>query len=81
MLSPNRATLRPWASCQAAAARIHVASSASVSASFQCPTTTLRFMRILLPMNPNSRSPWADWFVFMKFMSMVDQGMSRLNCV
>ena len=37
--------------------------------------------RIRLPMKPNSRSPWADWFRFMKSMSIVDQGMSRLNCV
>ena len=34
-----------------------------------------------LPMNPNSRSPWADWFRFMKSMSIVDHGSSRLNCV
>ena len=32
-------------------------------------------------MNPNSRSPWADWFRFMKSMSISDQGRSRLNCV
>ena len=32
-------------------------------------------------MNPNSRSPWADWFRFMKSMSISDQGSSRLNCV
>ena len=32
-------------------------------------------------MYPNSRSPWADWFRFMKSMSMVAQGRSRLNCV
>ena len=32
-------------------------------------------------MNPNSRPPWADWFRFMKSMSIVDQGRSRLNCV
>ena len=32
-------------------------------------------------MNPNSRSPWAAWFRFMKSMSIVPHGMSRLNCV
>ena len=30
---------------------------------------------------PNSRSPWAAWFRFMKSMSIVAQGRSRLNCV
>ena len=32
-------------------------------------------------MKPNSRSPWADWFRFMKSMSISAQGRSRLNCV
>jgi hypothetical protein len=32
-------------------------------------------------MNPNSRSPWADWFRFMKSMSISAHGRSRLNCV
>ena len=32
-------------------------------------------------MNPCSRSPWADWLRFMKSMSIVAQGMSRLCCV
>ena len=32
-------------------------------------------------MNANSRSPWADWWRFMKSMSMDDHGRSRLNCV
>ena len=32
-------------------------------------------------MNPCSRSPWAAWFRFMKSMSIVAQGMSRLCCV
>jgi hypothetical protein len=32
-------------------------------------------------MNPASRSPWAAWLRFMKSMSIVDQGRSRLNCV
>ena len=32
-------------------------------------------------MNPASRSPWADWFRFMKSMSIVSHGKSRLNCV
>ena len=41
----------------------------------------LRASRSRLQMKPNSRSPWADWFRFMKSMSIVDHGMSRLNCV
>ncbi len=32
-------------------------------------------------MNPNSRSPWAAWFRFMKSMSIAPHGRSRLNCV
>ena len=32
-------------------------------------------------MNPCSRSPCAAWFMFMKSMSIVAQGMSRLYCV
>jgi hypothetical protein len=32
-------------------------------------------------MNPASRSPWAAWLRFMKSMSIVDHGRSRLNCV
>ena len=32
-------------------------------------------------MNANSRSPCADWLRFMKSMSIVDHGRSRLNCV
>src|SRR5215472_332209 len=47
----------------------------------QEPTTTLRGSRIRETMNPNSRSPWADWFRFMKSMSMVVHGSSSLNCV
>ena len=32
-------------------------------------------------MNPASRSPCADWFRFMKSMSIEPHGRSRLNCV
>src|SRR5689334_8259160 len=32
-------------------------------------------------MKPNSRSPWADWLRFIKFISISDQGISRLNWV
>jgi hypothetical protein len=32
-------------------------------------------------MYPNSRSPWAAWFRFMKSMSMVDHGSDSLACV
>jgi len=81
MLSPKRAILPPWASCQAHAARAQTPSRCNTSPSCQCPTTTLRASRIRLQMNPNSRQPCADWFRFMKSMSIVDQGMSRLNCV
>ena len=37
--------------------------------------------RSRVQMKPNSRSPWAAWLRFMKSMSMVDQGKSRLYCV
>ena len=37
--------------------------------------------RIRVQMKPNSRSPWAAWLRFMKSMSIVAQGRSRLNCV
>ena len=41
----------------------------------------LRCSRMRVAINPNSRSPCADWFRFMKFISMVDQGNCSLNCV
>jgi hypothetical protein len=81
MLSPKRASRRRWLSDHAQAARIHTSRAAWTASSSQCPTTTLRFKRRRLQMNPNSRSPWAAWFRFMKSMSMVAHGRSRLNWV
>ena len=40
-----------------------------------------RLAQVRVQMKPNSRSPWAAWLRFMKSMSIVDQGRSRLNCV
>ena len=42
---------------------------------------TLRFLWRRVKICPNSRSPWAAWFSFMKSISMVSYGISRLNCV
>ena len=81
MLSPKRAKRAPCASCQAQAARAQTPKLAWTSSSSQYPTTTLRSSRMRLPMKPNSRSPCADWFRFMKSMSMSAHGISRLNCV
>ena len=69
------------ASAHAAATRIHAAIWFWAFSSCQWPTTTLRFFRIRVTMCPNSRSPWADWFRFIKSMSIVSQGISLLNCV
>ena len=38
-------------------------------------------MRIRVQICPNSRSPWADWFRFIKSISIVSQGISLLNWV
>ena len=81
MLSPSRATFRLRSSVQPAAARIQAARRSCTSASCQWPTTTFRGLPIRVQMKPNSRSPWAAWLRFMKSMSIVDQGRSRLNCV
>ena len=64
--------------CRAAAARAQAPSFSCTEASCQNPTTTLRFIRIRLMMNPCSRSPCAAWFRFMKSMSIEAHGMSRL---
>ena len=53
----------------------------ATSGSRQWPTTVFRRRRIRVSMNPNSRSPCADWFRFMKSMSISAHGRSRLNCV
>ena len=81
MLSPKRATFSVCASCQPHAARAQVPIRSTTPGSLQCPTTVLRRRPIRVSMNPNSRSPWADWFRFMKSMSISAQGRSRLNCV
>ena len=81
MLSPRRATFKLRNSRRPAAARIHAASRSCVSGSCQWPTITFRGFRSRVQMWPNSRSPCAAWFRFMKSMSIASQGRSRLNCV
>ena len=81
MLSPNRATLSERASWHPAAARAQVPICRRTRESCQCPTTVLRTIPIRVSTNANSRSPCADWFRFMKSMSISDHGRSRLNCV
>src|SRR5215471_629062 len=81
MFSPKRASLSPCASCQAHAARDHQFTRSCACWSRQWPTTTLRLMRMRLTMKPNSRSPCADWFRFMRSMSIPAHGISRLNWV
>ena len=81
MLSPNRATESRCSSCHPHAARVHAARRRTTEGSLQCPTTVFRRIPIRVCMNPSSRSPCADWFRFMKSMSISDQGSSRLNCV
>ena len=81
MLSPKRQNFAPCQSCHAAAARVQTPICDCTAESCQWPTTTLRFNLMRLMINPCSRSPCADWFKFMKSMSIVAQGMSRLCCV
>ena len=81
MLSPKRTTRRWALSTTPTAVRIHEAIFARTRGSVQWPATTLRGIPMRVIMCPNSRSPWADWFVFMKSMSMSANGISRLNCV
>ena len=81
MLSPKRATFSRCASAQPQAARVQVPIRSTTAGSLQCPTTVLRRRPILVSMKPNSRSPCADWFRFMKSMSISAHGRSRLNCV
>ena len=80
-MPPNRAIFSRLDSARAEQARAQTSSWSSTSGSCQWPTTILRFSRSRAPMNPNSRSPWADWFRFMKSMSISPQGSSRLNWV
>ena len=81
MLSPIRATVSRDASRQPAAARAQCPIRASVASSDQWPTTVLRASRMRVSRNANSRSPCADWWVFMYSMSICAQGRARLNCV
>ena len=82
MLSPKRAIFPPCQSALAHAARVQVPISLLDRRRRPSgPTTTLRSRRRRAAMNPNSRSPWAAWFRFMKSMSMSAQGISRLYCV
>jgi hypothetical protein len=53
----------------------------STAGSFQNPAIAFCGRRMRDRMNPCSRSPCADWFRFMKSMSISSHGMSRLNCV
>ena len=76
MLSPNRASFIPVSAAQPVAARAQVATSACTWASEACPTTILRATPSRAAMYPNSRSPWAAWFRFMKSMSISAQGSS-----
>jgi len=81
ILSPKRAIFNDCRLCQALAARTQTPMLDCTSSSCQKPTTTFRFIRMRVFINPNSRSPWADWLRFMKSISISDQGISRLNWV
>ena len=81
MFSPNRAIRPPSQSWRARAARAHVPIRSWTSGSDQWPATIVRSRRSRAAMNPNSRSPWAAWWRFMKSMSMVAHGMWRWCCV
>jgi ABC-type transporter Mla maintaining outer membrane lipid asymmetry ATPase subunit MlaF len=48
------------------------------SSSDQWPTTTLRFNRNRVWINPASRSPWAAWFRFMKSMPIATHSPNHL---
>src|SRR5215213_11436876 len=81
MLSPNRATRILASAARAAAARTQTAMRFSTRWSEAWPATVVRAMPRRVWMNPNSRSPWAAWFRFMKSMSMSAQGSASLACV
>jgi hypothetical protein len=82
MFMPAKRTMfRRRDSATAQATRHQLSSWATTSLSCQCPTTILWGIRSRARMNPYSRSPWADWFRFMKSMSICDQGSSALYCV
>ena len=81
MLSATRITLTWLLSTTPTAVRIHDPICFWTSSSSQYPATTLRSMFRRLKMCPYSLSPCAAWFSFMKSMSIVSYGISRLNCV
>ena len=81
MLSPKRHTLMWEDSISPTAVTIHCAIFLTTSGFCQCPTTILRSMPMRLTIWPYSRSPCADWFSFMKSISIVSYGISSLNCV
>src|SRR3954447_10501288 len=57
-----------------AAARAHSPTRLTTLGSDTCPATVLRAIPSRVWMYPNSRSPWAAWFRFMKSMSISDHG-------
>ena len=75
------AYLRQQPGWHQAAARIQPAMRRRMFGPSQWPEMTLCCKRMRAVMNPCSRSPCADWFRFMKSMSIFAHGMSRLNCV
>ena len=81
MLSPKRARRIERMVAAPAAARAHCPMRSATTGSLAWPATVLRASPIRVWMKPNSRSPWAAWLRFMKSMSMVAQGRSRLACV
>ena len=81
MLSPKRVRRSERAACQPAAARTQVPTRRVTSGSPTCPTTVLRSTRMRVCTCPNSRSPWAAWFRFMKSMSISAHGSCASACV
>ncbi len=81
MLSPNRASFRVLSSARPAAARTQEPILAATDGSLTWPATVLRATPSRVWMWPNSRSPWAAWFRFMKSMSMDDHGSATFAWV
>ena len=81
MLSPKRASFSCCTASQPAAALVQVPIEAVTAGLLTCPTTVLRDVPNRVAMYPNSRSPWAAWFRFMKSKSMLSQGNSKFAWV
>ncbi len=81
MLSPNRASFSVRTSASPCAARTQVPIRPATLGSLTCPATVLRGTPSRVCTNPNSRSPCAAWFRFMKSMSIVDHGSATFACV